>query len=143
VYPNQINEDRGFSDIAPNMVILLFLLHTIILCILVKPVTSLYFYLEGSEQKCFLEELPLDTLVVGTYKAEEWSETQQQYIENPQLGIQITVEELPHKNRIVNINKGASRGRFTFTAAESGDHAICLNSNTSEITFRYGHWRNN
>jgi hypothetical protein len=42
-----------------------FLLCTIILFILIKPTTSLYFYLEGTEQKCFLEELPRDTLVVG------------------------------------------------------------------------------
>lgn len=46
-------------------VINLFLLYTIVLFILVKPTTSLYFYLEGTEQKCFLEELPRDTLVVG------------------------------------------------------------------------------
>ena len=26
---------------------------------------ALYFYLEGSEQKCFLEELPKETVVVG------------------------------------------------------------------------------
>ncbi|CAG8501967.1 692_t:CDS:2 [Cetraspora pellucida] len=97
---------------------------------LLESCTALYFYLEGTEQKCFIEELPKDTLVVGTYKAEEWSETQQQYIENPKLGIQITVEELPHIHRIIN-QKGPSRGRFTFTAAESGDHAICLSTNSS------------
>jgi hypothetical protein len=27
---------------------------------------ALYFYLEGSEQKCFIEELPKDTTVLGT-----------------------------------------------------------------------------
>jgi hypothetical protein len=26
---------------------------------------ALYFYLEGSEQKCFIEELPKDTTVLG------------------------------------------------------------------------------
>jgi hypothetical protein len=83
-----------------------------------------------NDPKCFSEELPKDTLVVGTYKAEEWSDAQQQYIENTQLGIQITVEELPHNHRIVN-QRGPSKGRFTFTTAESGDHAICLQTNSS------------
>lgn len=29
------------------------------------PVNALYFYMEGNGQKCFFEELPKDTLVVG------------------------------------------------------------------------------
>lgn len=28
---------------------------------------ALYFYIEGPRQKCFFEELPKDTLVVGEY----------------------------------------------------------------------------
>lgn len=31
------------------------------------PVNALYFYMEGNGQKCFFEELPKDTLVVGEY----------------------------------------------------------------------------
>jgi hypothetical protein len=29
------------------------------------PTNALYFYLDGTTQKCFYEELPKDTLVVG------------------------------------------------------------------------------
>ena len=28
---------------------------------------ALYFYIDGPSQKCFFEELPKDTLVVGAY----------------------------------------------------------------------------
>jgi p24 family protein alpha len=35
------------------------------LFILLSPSYSLYFYLEGSQTRCFLEDLPKDTLVVG------------------------------------------------------------------------------
>jgi p24 family protein alpha len=35
------------------------------LAALVSPVWSLYFFLEGSQTRCFLEDLPKDTLVVG------------------------------------------------------------------------------
>lgn len=36
-----------------------------ILCLSV-PVNALYFYIDGRQPKCFFEELPKDTLVVGT-----------------------------------------------------------------------------
>lgn len=34
---------------------------------LLSQVHSLYFYLEGSQTRCFLEDLPKDTLVVGIF----------------------------------------------------------------------------
>ncbi|KAG2220636.1 hypothetical protein INT45_014066 [Circinella minor] len=86
---------------------------------------ALYFYLEGSEKKCFLEELPKETMVTGTYKAEQFSAVQNQWIVNPELRMQITVEELPQEHVVVD-RKNAAQDRFTFTSSESGDHSICL-----------------
>ena len=37
----------------------------LVLLSILPSVFGLYFYLEGSEQKCFLEELPKETLVTG------------------------------------------------------------------------------
>jgi hypothetical protein len=37
------------------------------LATLVIPAQSLFFYLDGTTPKCFFEELPKDTLVVGGY----------------------------------------------------------------------------
>ena len=34
---------------------------------IVAPVNGLYFYLHNTDPKCFFEELPKDTLVVGAY----------------------------------------------------------------------------
>ena len=34
---------------------------------------ALYFYIDGPSQKCFFEELPKDTLVVGK-KQQDWLE---------------------------------------------------------------------
>ncbi|KAI9489680.1 emp24/gp25L/p24 family/GOLD-domain-containing protein [Zychaea mexicana] len=86
---------------------------------------ALYFYLEGTEKKCFLEELPKETMVTGTYKAEQFSAVQNQWIVNPDVRIQITVEELPQEHVVVERQNAAS-DRFTFTSADSGDHSICL-----------------
>ena len=78
---------------------------------------------------CF-SDICFNVSFIGTFKAEEWSDKQKQFHENRGLGIQITVEELPHNSRLVN-QKGPSSGTFTFTAVESGDHAICFRTNSS------------
>ena len=80
-----------------------------ILLALSSYVTALHFYLDASERRCFIEELPTDTVVEGElvieillyvelslrsghYRALEWKERQQEYTENPVLGIQVDVE---------------------------------------------------
>lgn len=44
---------------------LLQLFHILILLSLAIPTNALYFYIEGTTPKCFYEELPKDTMVVG------------------------------------------------------------------------------
>ncbi|TPX34575.1 hypothetical protein SmJEL517_g02871 [Synchytrium microbalum] len=113
-------------------------MRTLIQCLLVLAIvsqcSSLYFYLEGGESKCFIEELPMQTVVLGHFKAEEWNDQHQRYMENPASGIQIFVEELPSRHEVMN-QKAASSGKFAFTAAEAGDHSICFSSNTSSGWF--------
>ena len=74
---------------------------------------ALHFYLDTNERRCFIEELPTDTVVegewlflplhwrvlryllrtpTGHYKALEWSEKTQAYEENPDLGILVEVD---------------------------------------------------
>jgi len=91
---------------------------------------SLHFYLDASERRCFIEELPTDTVVEAHYRALEWSKDQQAYVNNPNLGIQVDVEEMESSHSVVR-TRGPSDGRFTFTAHEAGDHSICLGTNYS------------
>ncbi|KAI8644469.1 emp24/gp25L/p24 family/GOLD-domain-containing protein [Parasitella parasitica] len=91
---------------------------------------ALYFYLEGSEKKCFIEDLPKETMVIGIYKSEQYSAAQDTWMENTDLKIEITVEELPQGHKIVD-TKSKSSGRFTFTSTESGDHSICLSASSN------------
>ncbi|KAF9349947.1 emp24p/erv25p- protein [Mortierella sp. AD094] len=93
-------------------------------------VFGLYFYLEGSEQKCFTEELPKETMVTAHYSAEEWSEETKQFIDNKEIMIEVIVDELPSGNRVYS-QKLNRKGKFTFTSAESGEHGICLYTSTS------------
>ncbi|KFZ04142.1 hypothetical protein V502_10378 [Pseudogymnoascus sp. VKM F-4520 (FW-2644)] len=93
---------------------------------LLVPVQSLYFYIEGTNPKCFFERLPKDTLVVGQYKAEEFSLDQNKYVKNDNLNIFITVEEVFDNDHRIVSSRGQSSGKITFTSADSGDHRICF-----------------
>ena len=100
------------------------------------PATSaIYWYLDGSERKCIQEDLPRDTMVVGKYRAEEYRADTQRFEINPNLGIQVTVDEMQDNyHRVVDM-KGKSEGKFTFTTADTGDHEICFQTNTGNGWF--------
>jgi len=101
-------------------------LASVLLAAAAVPANALYFYIDGTSPKCFFEELPKDTLVVGQYKAEEFSPQTSSFTDNNQLAIQITVDEtFDNDHRVVN-QKGSNKGRFTFTAGDSGEHRICF-----------------
>jgi len=62
---------------------------------LLAPVQSLYFYIDGNTPKCFFEELPKDTLVVGHYTAEEYDEDRKTWSKHDGLHIFISVDVSP------------------------------------------------
>ena len=121
---------------------------------LLFPANALYFYLDSTTPKCFYEELPKDTLVVGEsnssggplslqiyvrggrdqkltpqsgkYNAEEYNPSFNNYVANPDLRIFISVDEVFRADHRVISQQGSSSGRFTFSAADSGDHRICF-----------------
>ncbi|KAI0704345.1 emp24/gp25L/p24 family/GOLD-domain-containing protein [Cytidiella melzeri] len=88
---------------------------------------ALHFYLDSNEKRCFLEEIPSDTVVEGHYKALEWNEKEAKYVENQGLGILVEVDELATGHNVVK-TRGPHDSRFTFTSHQSGDHAICLST---------------
>nr|POF16349.1 protein erp5 [Quercus suber] len=96
------------------------------LAYLIAQTQALYFYIHNGAQKCFFEELPKDTLVVGHYKATQWNEQSRSYITNNDMGIRITVDEtFDNDHRVVNQHASHS-GKFTFSAADAGDHRLCF-----------------
>jgi hypothetical protein len=56
------------------------------------PVQALYFYIDGTAPKCFFEELPKDTIVVGDYKAEEYDDQRKVWSGHDGLHIYISVD---------------------------------------------------
>ncbi|WVN88788.1 uncharacterized protein L203_104001 [Cryptococcus depauperatus CBS 7841] len=97
---------------------------------LLSVVSALHFYFESNEKRCFLEELPSETIVEGHYKALTWNENRKTWDINEDMGIHVTVEEVASSHEVVN-TRGPADGRFTFTSHDPGDHNICLTSNVT------------
>ncbi|KIY48134.1 hypothetical protein FISHEDRAFT_43856 [Fistulina hepatica ATCC 64428] len=95
--------------------------------LLATTANALHFYLDANEKRCFIEELPTDTVVEGSYRALEWDDSKQAYVENPDLSIYVEVEEMDTGEEVVK-TKGPHEGRFTFTSHDAGDHAVCLST---------------
>jgi p24 family protein alpha len=53
---------------------------------------ALYFYIDGTAPKCFFEELPQDTLVVGHYSGEEWDDNRHAWSKHDGVSIYISVD---------------------------------------------------
>ncbi|KAF1849981.1 uncharacterized protein K460DRAFT_271659 [Cucurbitaria berberidis CBS 394.84] len=93
---------------------------------LAVPAQALHFFMDGATQKCFYEELPKDTLVVGHYHVEAWEDATKSYQTKQDVGVFVTVEETFDNNHRIVAQRGSSQGRFTFSAADSGQHRICV-----------------
>lgn len=66
---------------------------------LLVPVKSLYFYIDGTSPKCFFEELPKDTLVVGHYTAEEYNDQTKMWAKHDGLNVFISVDVCPPSSK--------------------------------------------
>ena len=101
---------------------------------LILPCNALHFYMDGRQTKCFFEELPKDTLVVGNYKAEIINTNSKTYYVEPSLTMHITVlETFDNDHRVVS-QRGGHSGRVTFSAADAGQHKICFVPETDAAT---------
>lgn len=62
----------------------------------------------------------------GHYHAEVWDDATKSFQSKPDVGVFITVEETFDNNHRIVAQRGAREGKFTFSAADSGQHRICV-----------------
>jgi len=98
------------------------------LAIIANVANSLYFELNGGQTKCFLEEHPKDTMLLGKYVLEDLNPPNGQV--NTQLALTVRVSD-PEKRELLSKTMGAS-GRFAFTTQMGGEHKVCFSTNTSK-----------
>jgi len=93
----------------------------------VVPTTSLYFLVTQGVKRCFLEEVPAHTVVVGVYQNPELDTdgTLDKY--GKPIGISITV--LKESSKVILQENADVDGRFAFTSEEEGVFEICMEVN--------------
>ncbi|NXL88812.1 TMD11 protein, partial [Alectura lathami] len=96
------------------------------------------------EEKCIIEDVPSDTLVTGSYKVQRWDMHKQGFLDSaPGLGMFVTVAT-PSDEVILSKLYGPT-ATFSFTSYQSGEHTICLQSNSTRLVAFAGsklriHW---
>jgi len=92
---------------------------------------GVYFFIGEKEKKCFIEELPEDTMVVAKYNAMLYDKKTNDYVgSSPGMGMHVEVRD-PDGKIILSKTYG-SEGSFTFTTHTPGEQQICIHSNSSK-----------
>ncbi|XP_031443363.1 transmembrane emp24 domain-containing protein 11 [Clupea harengus] len=92
--------------------------------------SAMYFDLGEQEEKCIIEEIPEDTLVTGYFLLEHWDEKKPD--NTPHLGMTVTIRDPDHE--ILLLKRYGKYGKFTFTAHASGQHYLCMQSNSTRFS---------
>ncbi|XP_065352901.1 transmembrane emp24 domain-containing protein eca [Cloeon dipterum] len=103
----------------------------LVLVICVKLATPLYFHIGETERKCFIEEIPDETQVIGNYKVQLYDPRTGGFMpSSPGIGMHVEVKDPEDKTILSRVY--SSEGRFTFTSHTPGEHVICLYSNSTK-----------
>ncbi|XP_027722880.1 transmembrane emp24 domain-containing protein 9 [Vombatus ursinus] len=99
--------------------------------------SALYFHIGETEKKCFIEEIPDETMVIGNYRTQLYDKQREEYQPaTPGLGMFVEVKDPDDK--VILSRQYGSEGRFTFTSHTPGEHQICLHSNSTKFSLFAG-----
>eukprot|EP00042_Codosiga_hollandica_P039793 m.336466 g.336466 ORF g.336466 m.336466 type:complete len:212 (+) comp55697_c0_seq2:64-699(+) len=90
-------------------------------------VSGLYFHIKESETKCFSEELPDETVVVGNYRCV--AQNEDGTFSDEVVGIHVEVSD-PQGN-VIMAKDYEDQGRFAFNSHAAGEHYICMHTNST------------
>jgi len=103
-------------------------------------VNCLYFEITEKDKKCFIEELPDDTQMIGKYLVQVFDKTSKEWKQSaPGFGMHVEVHD--PRNKAVLSRAYGSQGRFTFTSHLPGEHKICLMANSTNWSWSGGKLR--
>jgi len=98
---------------------------------LLPVVFPLYFHIGETERKCFIEEIPDETMVTGNYKVQLYDPRTNGFApSSPEIGMHVEVRDPDDK--IILSKVYSSEGKVTFTSHSPGEHVICLYSNSTK-----------
>ena len=74
------------------------MLRNVVVLFLVLPtVFGLYFHIAETERKCFIEEIPDETMVIGNYKVQLYDPNTKGYGDYPNIGMHVEVKDPEEK----------------------------------------------
>jgi hypothetical protein len=91
--------------------------------------SPLYMDVQEGGKKCFLEDVPKDTLVLVKYTSSQRYAGDDQR-DGEQKGWIVTVDG--PSNEFIARRELGNEGRYAFTAQVGGEHKICLQTNTGK-----------
>merc|ERR1712126_310323 len=92
---------------------------------------GLYFHIAETERKCFIEEIPDETMVIGNYKLQLYDPRTNGFApSSPEIGMHVEIRD--PEDKIILSKVYSSEGRWTFTSHTPGEHVICLYSNSTK-----------
>merc|ERR1711928_13124 len=95
----------------------------LIFMLCMSSVSALYFHIGETERKCFIEEIPDETMVIGNYKVQLYDPRTGGFMpSSPGIGMHVEVKDPDDK--IVLSRVYSSEGRFTFTSHTPGEHIM-------------------
>jgi hypothetical protein len=102
----------------------------LVVCLLALVVytSAVYLELPGGVTKCYLEEVPRDTLILGKFKLEDMNP--QQY-GAPQVVLGVHVKLTDPNNEVILDKTYPADSKFALTAQNGGEHTICFSTNSS------------
>lgn len=96
---------------------------------LVFNASAVYLELPGGVTKCFLEEVPRDTLILGKFKLEDANPQQAYGGAAFTLGVYVKVTD-PNGESVLDKVYGPD-SKFALTAQSGGEHTLCFATNAS------------
>jgi hypothetical protein len=107
------------------------LLAAVCLLSLILPSHAVYFHVTEGVRRCFLEEVPEDTLLLARYSSPDHSKLNDASDSTAAKNvIRVTVTD-PRQNVLLT-HDVQPEGRFAFTSVVGGEHLICLQTITQE-----------
>ncbi|VDM31703.1 unnamed protein product [Hydatigera taeniaeformis] len=123
-----------------------FFITVLISFLLSSSTSAIYFHIKEGTSKCFIEEVPEDTPIAGTYSIAVLQD--EQFVRSPKHGVHVEIKD-PEGNVVlsrvsrhccVSISFSSSlqmysqEGRFVITSQTAGEYSICLSSSSSDWT---------
>ncbi|KAM7533221.1 hypothetical protein Aperf_G00000126774 [Anoplocephala perfoliata] len=93
----------------------------------VQSATAIYFHIKEGSMKCFIEEVPEDTLISGKYAIAVLNGSD--FVRSADHGVHVEIKDPDGK--VVLSRVYSSEGKFVITSQTAGEHSICLSTSAS------------